>query len=149
MISNDGSYLQDALFKAIKEYTTFNKGYGHRFPDTKSAGGNFLQAQPGDFFLLVPGGSLLIECKSTKTHASLLSLAWHGTVGKRQIAKHKLWQRAGHPSLYLYGDITEKDELFEWHSGSCVIKKENKPLLVGEIKALGQSLPGLLNLIII
>lgn len=129
----------------MKNYTTHHKGFGHRFPDTKSARGNFIQSQPGDFFLLVPGGSLLIECKSTIAHASLLALAWHGVVGKRQIAKHRLWQRAGHPSLYLYGDLVNKT--FEWHTGDKVISKQHAPLLFGCFKDLEASIPKLLGLL--
>lgn len=144
---NNGEYLQDKLAIAMKTYTAENAGYSHRFPDTKSARGNFLQSQPGDFFLLVPVGSILIECKSTVSNASLLSLAWHGPVGKRQIAKHKLWKRAGHPSLYLFGNLTDgkNKATFEWHLGSQVINKKSTPVNVGSMRELLHSLPAVIN----
>jgi hypothetical protein len=147
MKTNDGSYLQDKLAKVLKDYSANHKGLMHRFPDTKSAGGNFLQAQPGDFFFLVPQGSILIECKSTVANATLLSLAWHGKVGKNQIAKHRLWQRSGHPSLYLFGNLTEGERkaTFEWHHGINVINKKYSPLSSGRIPELGGSIPDLLN----
>jgi hypothetical protein len=147
--ANNGEYLQDKLAAAMKDFTTNHRGYGHRFPDTKSAQGNFIKAQPGDFFLLVPQGSILIECKSTVSNASLLSLAWHGDVGKRQIAKHKLWQRAGHPSVYLYGNLSsgKRTATYEWHCSSKVIQKVATPLLIGEMASLTKSIPALLTLL--
>jgi len=147
MKTNDGSYLQDKLADAMKAYTMDNKGYSHRFPDTKAARGNFLQSQPGDFFLLVPAGSILIECKSTVSNATLLSLAWHGEVGKRQIAKHKLWQRAGHPSLYLFGNMTEgkNKATFEWHLGKNVINKTYTPVVTGSMKEISSSIISIIH----
>jgi hypothetical protein len=149
MKTNDGSYLQDKLHDAMKDYAANHRGLSHRFPDTKSAGGNFLQAQPGDFFLLIPQGSILIECKSTVANATLLSLAWHGKVGKNQIAKHRLWHRAGHPSLYLFGNLTagKLKATFEWHSGHNVIQKRYSPLASGRMSELRDSIPELLKLL--
>lgn len=147
MKTNDGAYLQDKLAEAMKDYTANNKGFDHRFPDTKSARGNFIQAQPGDFFLLVPGSSILIECKSTVANATLLSLAWHGTTGKRQIAKHRLWQRAGHPSMYLFGNLSDgrRKATFEWHTGLNVINKINTPISSGGLIELRASISALIR----
>ena len=143
MASNDGSYLQDELAEALKHYMSYYPAFYWRWPDTKSARGNFLKAQPGDFGLLIPEHCFLIECKSSVVHASLLSLAHHGKVGKNQIAKHRMWHRSGHYSLYLYGDVTH--DTYEWHSGQNVVRKINKPLMVGSIPQLKHKLPELLK----
>jgi hypothetical protein len=142
---NDGTELQAKLQKALKEYTSKQAGTWHRFPDTKSARLNFIQSQPGDFFLLVPGMSVLIECKSSVVGEALLNLAYHGEVGRRQIAKHKLWHRAGHPSLYLYGDMRGKQKMFAWHLGTDVVAKVSDPKVIGCITALEESLPNILS----
>ena len=145
MKHNDGSFLQDKLADALKWYCEYHPAYWHRFPDTKSARGNFIKAQPGDFFLLVPGVSILIECKSTQASARLLSLAWHGPVGKGQLGKHRLWLRSGHPSLYLYGDLVTG--IFEWHSGNEVLNKKNRPLLSASMQDLPTSISPLIEIL--
>lgn len=137
-VMNDGSELQDDLANALKRYCETHGAYWHRFPDTKSARGNFLKSQPGDFMFLVGGTSALIECKSSAVKAKLVTLAWHGDVGKRQLGKHRLWLRSGNPSLYLYGDLISKT--YEWHWGSNVIQKVNDPILHGPLKDLPDSI---------
>jgi hypothetical protein len=142
---NDGTPLQDKLAKALKTYSEYHPAYWHRFPDTKSAGGNYLQAQPGDYLLAAPVGVILIECKSTVVGARVLTLAHHGTVGKNQIAKHRLWHRAGQPSAYLWGDMVK--EQIEWHWGFNVVKKIDKPILIADLKGLGSSIATLISLV--
>ena len=141
--TNDGGYLQDELAKVMGHYTQYNPGFFHRFPDTKSAGGNFLKAQPGDYMLLLPVQCLLIECKSTVAGAKLITLAHHGKVGKVQVAKHRLWHRAGHRSLYLYGDLEKRR--YEWHSGQMVVRKVTQPLVTGDMSTLKDSIPLILR----
>ena len=147
--TNDGIYLQEKLASILKAYKEYNPAFDHRFSDTKSARGNYIKSQPGDFMLLVPFGALLIECKSTVTGIGLLTLAHHGIVGKRQIAKHRLWQRAGHPSLYLYADLSKgKDKaVYEWHDGRYVIDKSYEPVLGGPLYDLSGSLKIVLHII--
>lgn len=135
---NDGAWLQDALQAQLKHYCEHHPAFWHRFPDTKSAQGAYLKAQPGDFFWMMPRQCLLIECKSTIKGTSLLSLAHHGTVGKRQIAKHRLWNRAGHLSFYLYGDRTTNR--YEWHLGKNVASKCHAPVVTGLMPDLAASL---------
>jgi len=143
---NDGTSLQDKLQKALKEYCETSPAYWHRFPDTKSAGrGNYLKAQPGDYMLLVPGPCLLIECKSTMVGTGIISMAFHGGTGKNQIAKHRLWHRAGHPTLYLWGDLANKE--VQWHSGRAVVKKISKPLVIGGLDNLLGTLPDVIKII--
>lgn len=128
-MANDGTYLQDKLQEVLKTFTEYNRGFFYRFYDTKSTQGGFLPAQPGDFFLLVPAAGILIECKSTEVGTPLTTLAHHGKVGKRQIAKHRMWHRAGHPSLYLYYNF--KTKIFEWHKGESVVAKKTEPIWRG------------------
>lgn len=135
---NDGSFLQNKLQGALKEHCKTFPCYWFRFYDSKSARG-FLPAQPGDFLWLLPGQAVLIECKSsTREKTTLVSLAHHGPVGKCQLAKHKLWHRAGHPSIYLYYNIPE--DRLAWHNGKDVIAKDKTTIFQGTLKALPESL---------
>lgn len=134
---NDGTYAQDKLQAALKAYCQAHKGFYHRFPDTKSAGMfTFLKPQPADYLFVFPGCSLLIECKSTKVGERIVTMAHHGEVGKRQVAKHKLWHRAGHPSLYLLYDYTL--ERFKFYDGRDVAWKRLAlfPIVDGSIAQL-------------
>jgi hypothetical protein len=139
---NDGAQLQATLQDALKAYCRYHPAFFFRFYDTKSAR-NLLPAQPGDFFLLTPSTCFLIECKSTVIGEPILSLAYHGEVGKRQVAEHKLWQRAGHRSLYLYHDGAAKR--YEWHDGANIIKRISRPLWAGNKQQLQDSIAGLLE----
>ena len=129
MAKNSGELLEGKVRLALKTLQSKTKAFGHRFPDTKTARSGILPPQPGDFMLLVPGKAVLIECKSTNANTSLLSMAHKGDVGKRQIAHHRLWNRSGNPSLYLWLDI--KSGLIEIHLGSNVVDKLDKPVFVG------------------
>jgi hypothetical protein len=135
---NDGDYLQAKLYSALADYVRYQPGFKYRFYDTKSTRGSFLPAQPGDFFLLVPEACFLIECKSSVAGVSLLSMAFKGAVGKNQIAKHRMWHRAGHPSLYLYLDLASNR--IEWHTGVNVVNKKNQPVWTGQLSDLSDSL---------
>lgn len=140
---NDGTYLQDELAKALKAYCEYNEGYFYRFYDTRSARVNYLPAQPGDYLLNVPGISILIECKSTTVGASVVKMAWNNKITKNQMAKHRLWHRSGHPSLYLWGDLTNKT--FEWHLGETVVSKVNNPIFSGQFNKLSLSIQAVLT----
>lgn len=136
--TNNGEYLQDRLYEAMAEFVKHNKAFRYRFYDTKSTRGSFLPAQPGDFFLLVPGCCFLIECKSSEVGTGLIQLAHKGAVGKNQIAKHKQWYRADHKSFYLYLNIKTGD--VSWHSGENVINKVDQPIWKGKPSDLLASL---------
>lgn len=145
MLVNDGTYAQDELQKVLKTFCEYNTAMFHRFPDTKSAGGHFLQNQPGDYMLNVPGKSILIECKSSTVETKVHVLAHKGKVGKNQIAQHRKWLRSGHPSLYLYYNFKRK--LFSWHNGLDVINKNSSTIWEGELRDLGSSIPVVVELI--
>ena len=139
MMENDGTYTQNELQKVLKTFCEFNRAMFHRFPDTKSAGGHFLQNQPGDYLLNVPGKSILIECKSSMVGTKVHVLAHKGKVGKTQIAQHRKWHRSGHPSLYLYYNFM--NQLFSWHQGVDVVNKSSSSIWQGGLKELAGSIP--------
>lgn len=142
-MANNGAFLEGKLHAAGKAYMRAHPGYWHRFYDTKSTGGGFLPAQPGDFLLLAPGLALLIECKSSAVSAPLLTLAWAGKPQKLQIAKHRLWRRAGQASCYLYLDLTTRR--LEWHDGASVAAKVNAPYWSGALAELPAALVQAVN----
>lgn len=110
---NDGRWLEQDLQDALHEYCAEKPGFWHRFPDTRAAR-NFIAAQPADFLWAVPGGALLVEAKSTVVSARLKEL-----LDPNQIAKHRLWHRAGHESVFIYGDRA-LDVLEAWDGRSVV-----------------------------
>lgn len=138
MTKNTGDKTQSLLAEALKTFCRHNPAFAHRFYDTKSARGAFIPGQAGDFFLLHPGQCLLLECKSTNIGESLITLAFHGPVGRKQIASHRLWHRAGHDSYYLYHDI--RTGRMEWHNGKNVVKKIADPVWSGEASGLATSI---------
>jgi len=121
-MKNDGKLLEKKLQETLKQYTEKIPSFYYRFYDTKSAR-NFIPSQPGDFFLLIPGGCILLECKSSNIGNSLITLAHKN---KQQIAKHKLWLRSGNPALYVYLDLNTRE--VQWHISQQVINKEDKPI---------------------
>ena len=133
-MKNDGKLLETKIQQALVTFTQHHPGFKHRFYDTKSAG-NYLPAQPGDFFLLIPNRCLLIEAKSTTVGASILKLAW---ANKQQLAKHKLWHRAGHPSWYAHLDVKEK--ILSWYKGEDILKRQAKPIWSGGLNQIEDSL---------
>lgn len=115
--SNDGKILEGKVRDALVAYVESSPALFHRFYDTTCAG-SYLPAQPGDFMLLVPAradasaAAILLECKSTDAGCALMGMLT-GDVAKRQIAKHRLWHRAGHPSLYIWLDLgTNEVEIY-------------------------------------
>lgn len=137
-MANDGKYLERKVREALTQYVKAYQGFMYRFYDTRSAA-SFLPAQPGDFFLLTPNHCLLIECKSSETGTPLIRLANAKTnTASSQRAKHTLWLRAGHPTTYIYLDLTTNQ--VEWHEGREVILKNNLPICCGHIEQIYEQL---------
>lgn len=113
---NDGTGLQVKIQSALKEREAGSPAFFHRFYDTKSAFAKVLPNQPGDFMMLVPGGAVLIEAKSTEAGQTLKQL-----MDDAQVGKHRLWHRAGHPSLFVYEDIEARQ--VEIHNGTEVASR--------------------------
>jgi len=72
----------------------------HRFYDTASAG-DFLPAQPGDFLVLSRGHCILLEAKHSVVHKSLKS-CFASAVSSAQIGFHRVWQRAGATTYFIF-----------------------------------------------
>jgi penicillin-binding protein-related factor A (putative recombinase) len=127
--TNDGKALEGKLQETLKTFASKQRGFNHRFPDTRTARSGIIPSQPGDYMLLVPGKAILIEAKSTITEAHIFTLAHKNKV---QIAQHRKWHRSCHPSLYLWMDL--KHDIIEFHDGRNIVEKVDKPLFVGKSK---------------
>jgi hypothetical protein len=118
-MANDGKWLEKHIQEALYRWQCEHKSFFHRFYDSKSAGG-YMPAQPGDFLWLLPEKpAILIEAKSTEKSASLKSLLDSGQCGK-----HRLWQRAGHVTAFIYADRAKN--LLAWYRGEEVVRAEGK-----------------------
>ena len=108
MSPNDGTILQDRVQEILEHLQRYAPAFAHRYTDTKAAR-NFVRPQPADFLFACPLGVYSIECKSSVEPT--LAKAWKNDERHRvQIAKHRLWMRAGQKSLFFF-----------WHVGSAVI----------------------------
>lgn len=120
---NSGKELENKLREALAEDMKRTASFFHRFYDTTSAR-NMLPTQPGDFLWVFPGAAVLMEAKSTVAGDSLLEmLRGGGDHARTQIAKHKLWLRAGHPTVFWWADLRTGD--LEVHSGRRVVRAFN------------------------
>lgn len=127
-MANDGKWLERMVQDALHDWQCERRSFFHRFPDSHDARG-FLPAQPGDFLWLLPDRpAYLLEAKSTEKSATLKSLLDPGQCGK-----HRLWQRAGHQTAFIYGDrATGK---LAWYRGEDVVKPPIKaPLWEGQLR---------------
>jgi hypothetical protein len=135
---NDGKFFEHKVQLVLNEYKKRSKSFHLRLYDTTSASRkgddsdqeaqlNFLPAQPGDNILLQPGIAVLIECKSSTKHESLRSCV-SSMVDPAQAASHRLWQRAGHPSTFLFCDLV--NDIVECWNGVTVAmaKAQSKPM---------------------
>lgn len=89
-----------AYFKRLQETLPV---FFYRFPDTYAAG-DFLPAQPGDFFVLFRGQSVLIEAKESAKHQSLSS-GFDELVKDHQATSMYLWNRAEGFPLVVFGQV--------------------------------------------
>ena len=102
-MDNSWKEFHDLVWDAINVLKTEQGAFSYAFPDSYAARGQFMQAQPGDMMLLWPRRAILIEVKYSEVHLDILSmLKSEGAHAKRQLAKHRLWHRAGHPSLFVF-----------------------------------------------
>lgn len=140
LAGNNGKKLEARTTLTLKELTSKTRANYHRFTDKTQAMSGFVPAQPADFLLLVPGKAILVECKSTTSGTSLIAMAHQE---KTQIAEHKKWHRAEHPSIYVYLNLgTDRLEI---HNGKNVVKKVNEPLFIGTSKQMMEGLKFILE----
>ena len=126
-MANNGKWLEKLVQEALYRFQCERKSFFHRFADSHSAG-TYLPAQPGDFLWLLPERpAYLLECKSTEKSAKLKTLLDAGQCGK-----HRLWQRAGHQTAFIYA--SHDNDHLAWYRGEDVVKPPVKdPLWVGRL----------------
>lgn len=100
---NDGTQLQDAVWRALQEIQKHHECFVHRFTDSK-ASRNLVGAQPSDYMAVFGGTPFLLECKSTCVGASIRKLVMGSAGGKRQLAKAKQFIRAGGRGFFIWHD---------------------------------------------
>jgi hypothetical protein len=99
--SNDiGKWFEGKIQAALKEIESERDSTFHRYPDTRAAR-NPLPAQPGDFLLAIDGLAILIEAKCSQTHETFSS-GFSSLWPKGEVAFHRMWHRAGHPSWVMF-----------------------------------------------
>ena len=112
-----GYWFEDKVRDALKEIQQAKPATFHRFTDSKAAK-TIVAAQPGDHMLLIPDKAVLIEEKASTKHESVRSCLT--MIDTLQIAFHRKWHRAGHPSIVIfYSDLTDRIELWD---GTLVAK---------------------------
>lgn len=112
-MKNDGTKLESKVQDALKAYCANHLALWYRFPDSKAAR-NLIVNQPGDFMMTLPGAAILIECKSTWDGATFWSL-----LDATQLAKHRLWMRAGHPTTFFYANLRKGEVVL--YRGDAVV----------------------------
>ena len=139
-----GYWFEDKVRDILKEIQSSTPSAYHRFTDSKAAR-NMVAAQPGDHMLLIPGKAVLIEEKASTKHHSFKSCLT--MIENRQIAFHRIWHRAGHPSLVIFHSV-ESEQIEIW-DGKLVAKHRvagkrmgmtEKPIAVCYLKSLKQTL---------
>lgn len=97
----------------LKEIGTRHPVRALRLQDTAAARVQYLPAQAGDYIVACPRGGVLLEVKSSTVHGSLTS-GLSSLMEKRQAAEHRLWHRAGQPSLVVfYSSTSEEVEVWD------------------------------------
>ena len=139
-----GYWLEDRVRDSLKEIQQTKPSMFHRFTDSKAAK-TIVAAQPGDYMLPLPNGAILIEEKASTKHESFRSCLT--MIGNNQIAFHRKWHRAGHPSIVVfYSDLNDRIEIW---NGKLVAKHRiegkrmgvhDNPIAVCDLKTLTDTL---------
>jgi hypothetical protein len=116
---NDGTEFEDHVATRLLAWQTHAPAFFHRYTDTK-ASRNFVQPAPADFLFALEGAGVFnIECKSSLQKS--LAKAWKDDPHHRvQIAKHRMWLRAGQKSLFLFWQIGSNK--VQVHKGDKVVE---------------------------
>ena len=123
-----GTALEQAVRDVFEELSARFKFTYIRLYDRKSAQGRYIPEQPGDYLAAAKGQCHLVELKASEKHSSLRSCL-SDNVSDFQGAAHRLWNRAGSPSCFIFHSVNTF-ELEIWDG-----------LVVGECKAFGKVLP--------
>jgi hypothetical protein len=141
MSEDIGKWFEGKVQDALKELQAQFPAMFYRFPDSHAAR-NYLQKQPGDHLFLIKGKAILIEEKCSETHESFrggFSSLW----GKPQAAQHRVWHRAGMPSIIMFCNrIDETVEVWDGRKLAILratgkrIPANMEPMRTGLIKNL-------------
>lgn len=107
-MANDGKELEGVTRDALKAHQKRHRSNFLRLYDSTTAKGAAMPPQPGDFVWLLPNAAVLIECKSTEKGTPILQLVKGSKTSRDQVPRHKVWHLSGHPSVYLWGDLTTR-----------------------------------------
>lgn len=146
-MKNDGKELERLVSKELSAHKSANNSHFIRFYDATSSGGGAGHRNAGDFQWLLPGAAVLIECKSTvRGDMDFYKLMMLSKKNIGQMARHRLWHRAGHPSIYIYADIVG-GVVIVYGGCSVVAAIDNKdPFMLSILAVKGlNSLEGLFN----
>lgn len=119
---NNGKDLEQRLQSALFAYQETHNSHYFRLYDATSSGGKG-HRNPGDFVWLVTK-AVLIECKSTENGTCLLESIRRSKNSRQQTARHELWHRSGHPSIYVFADILAR--IVTVYDGKSVLTALNK-----------------------
>ena len=109
-----GKKFEGEVGDYLKKLMNTCPAYLHRLYDTTSAG-SLLPSQPGDFVYLWRGTAWLIEVKSSTRFDSLAGKRETlGLFDSAQIAKMRLWERAGGETAVVFKGY-ETGNLEFWH----------------------------------
>ena len=121
---NDVGYELEGKVRTALDCLRMRTGlFYYRFTDTKAAG-NFVPGTPSDFIISYEEGTpLLLECKASEKHASLVECL--GMIDADQLAYHKWWMRSMNGAWFLfYSDLIGQCEL--WDSSLIVRRVHEK-----------------------
>jgi hypothetical protein len=94
----------------------------HRFLDTRAAGSHVPNA-PADFYAMLNGMPILLECKASVHDMSLRSCL-SNAVDPHQLGTHQLWVKAGGVSLFLF--YSDQTRLIEFWRGESVVEARQR-----------------------
>lgn len=114
-----GKFFEDKVMTpTLQKLEGSEKFFYHKLKDTYAAG-TYLPKSPADYLVACNGQSMLMECKASVVHYSLKSCL-ASMVGDSQVAHHRLWQRTGNKSLFVfYSDQTANVEFW---NGAYVVE---------------------------
>jgi len=128
-----GKDFEGRVQEGLQSFMSKKKTVTLRLYDTRSAG-NYLPAQPGDFVTVYEGRPALIEAKSSTACESLSNdrKALTSLFDKEQIAKMRLWHRAG-SSVSVIFKCHHRDLIEVW-DGSYIAECFLEPRKRADIK---------------
>lgn len=114
-----GKWFEQHLREIFRYLQQETKMHWVRLTDSSDAG-SIVQSTDGDFIVISDGTPWLVEAKCSESHASLQSCAAN-MVSKQQAMSHRLWNRAGGESVFVFGSVSA--DCFELWVGQHVAEQ--------------------------